>query len=459
MSKKFFNKLLCSNYRLYYRTHELNDILYLHFKSFKKIENLETFTNLKVLYLEGNSIKKIEGLNNLKGLTSLYLHENCIEKIENLDGLENLYNLNLSDNCINKIENLSSLKNLSNLLLKRNRIGTNDADDLIGLSELPEKVTVLDISNNRIEVTEIVQDFLTKIKNLRVLYIQGNECVRKISHYRKTLINTLKNLHYLDDKPVFEDERRFAEAFGRGGLDEERRERALYRKEKEEYENKRLKDFQDLIDKWKREKQDENKENIQKSDDIVTALEDNKETEEERKKKREEEKIKLLMKCKEKQIQKNNLDQNNNETCSDKNQSRDKILSISEENIDEDNLSNSPYDTPQEVVKPKTIKPSNDIFDDNELEENDSMPNLENIKFKKQAEFIDYVLEKNQYEEEKQMDDETPNNTKKDNSRDLSNPENDISQPQEKEELVDTTMDHKQEPKIEISEQNFDELD
>ena len=54
MSRKYLDKILCSDFKQYYRTHELNEILYLHYKSFKKIQNLETFTNLKVLYLEGN---------------------------------------------------------------------------------------------------------------------------------------------------------------------------------------------------------------------------------------------------------------------------------------------------------------------------------------------------------------------------------------------------------------------
>jgi len=48
------------------------------------------------------------------------------------------------------------------------------------------------------------------------------------------MIIKLKNLKYLDDRPVFEEERRFCEAFARGGLDEERKERAVYKKEKEE---------------------------------------------------------------------------------------------------------------------------------------------------------------------------------------------------------------------------------
>jgi dynein assembly factor 1 len=102
MSRKYLDKILCSDFKQYYRTHELNEILYLHYKSFKKIQNLDTFVNLKVLYLEGNAISKIEGLDKLVNLTSLYLHENCIEKIEGLDTLCHLANLNISDNLIKK---------------------------------------------------------------------------------------------------------------------------------------------------------------------------------------------------------------------------------------------------------------------------------------------------------------------------------------------------------------------
>ena len=50
LSRRYIDKLLCSDFRQYYRTHELNEILYLHFKGFEKIENLHTFINLKVLY-------------------------------------------------------------------------------------------------------------------------------------------------------------------------------------------------------------------------------------------------------------------------------------------------------------------------------------------------------------------------------------------------------------------------
>ena len=49
--------------------------------------------------------------------------------------------------------------------------------------------------------------------------------VKKIKNYRKTVINSLPGLKYLDDRPVFDEDRRHAEAFCRGGLEEERKER------------------------------------------------------------------------------------------------------------------------------------------------------------------------------------------------------------------------------------------
>ena len=53
-------------------------------------------------------------------------------------------------------------------------------------------------------------EILMKMPNLAVVYLQNNRFNKKIAHYRKTLISKMTNLKYIDDKPVFDDERRYA---------------------------------------------------------------------------------------------------------------------------------------------------------------------------------------------------------------------------------------------------------
>ena len=64
---------------------------------------------------------------------------------------------------------------------------------------------------------------------LAVLYLNGNEVTKKIKNYRKTMIAKIPTLKYLDDRPVFPEDRRFAEAFFRGGFEEERKERDAFK--------------------------------------------------------------------------------------------------------------------------------------------------------------------------------------------------------------------------------------
>lgn len=73
---------------------------------------------------------------------------------------------------------------------------------------------MLDIQSNRINDVDIV-DILAQLPNLKVLYLQGNEVVKHIKQYRKTLVYRCRKLKYLDDRPVFDDERRRVEAWGR----------------------------------------------------------------------------------------------------------------------------------------------------------------------------------------------------------------------------------------------------
>jgi hypothetical protein len=54
-------KQLCKEQKGY-QTPELNDVLYLHFQGFARIEALDKYTGLKSIWLEGNGLSKIENL-------------------------------------------------------------------------------------------------------------------------------------------------------------------------------------------------------------------------------------------------------------------------------------------------------------------------------------------------------------------------------------------------------------
>ena len=211
------------------------------------------FPDLKCLYFEQNGTTEISGLENNPKLICLYLHENVITKIEGLDNLAELRVLNLSDNMITTIEGLGGCNNLDSLMLGRNRIGKNGLDDLKGLLEA-QAIVSLDIQNNNISDEAILPEILQKLPNLKVLYLQNNPVVKKIPNYRKTIINAIPTLTYLDDRPVFKDDRRNAEAFARGGNEEERKERQKIKDEEKERHDKNHNAFRAMMAAAREEK-------------------------------------------------------------------------------------------------------------------------------------------------------------------------------------------------------------
>jgi len=239
-------KILDSDKRMYYRTKELNDKLYIHFQGFRKLQNLEDFTGLRTLYGECNAFEEIEGLEKCTALRSLFLQQNCIRRISGLKNALDLWSINLSENFIEKIDNLSHLRRLNSLTIAKNRIGWKGLGDYLHLKDTC--IATLDIQDNAISDPEVLPEVLCKMQDLKVLYLKGNPVVKMIPHYRKTVIAAIPQLKYLDDRPVFEEDRRLAEAFVRGGLDAERDMRTQMKKEKEEAHARNAAAFQKLIE-------------------------------------------------------------------------------------------------------------------------------------------------------------------------------------------------------------------
>ncbi|KRX01690.1 hypothetical protein PPERSA_01560 [Pseudocohnilembus persalinus] len=235
MSKKNL-KLICQKDALY-SDPQLNEKLYLQYKGFDKIQNLDEYVNLRALWLNKNAITEIENIQHLKKLNSLFLNSNALSHISGISGLENLAILDLSQNSIRKIEGLSNLPSLVTLNISHNQI--LNYDGLVGLLEAPT-LTNIDLSFNHIEYDEKDLEIFSQMPILKVLNLKHNELQRKFSLYRKKFIGQIKHLMYLDDRPVTVNERRIIEGWLKDGKEGEERVKEQIQKEKLEKQQQEL---------------------------------------------------------------------------------------------------------------------------------------------------------------------------------------------------------------------------
>eukprot|EP00998_Keelungia_sp_KM082_P001764 NODE_1211_length_1423_cov_107.403549_g1200_i0.p1 GENE.NODE_1211_length_1423_cov_107.403549_g1200_i0~~NODE_1211_length_1423_cov_107.403549_g1200_i0.p1 ORF type:complete len:406 (+),score=103.66 NODE_1211_length_1423_cov_107.403549_g1200_i0:172-1389(+) len=188
------------------------------------------------MWLEQNALCKIEGLDKNTELRTLYLHENFLACIENIDHLKQLHTLNVSKNRITKLSGLEGLDELETLLATHNKFSS--LASIQHIHTVPQ-LQCLDLSNCNIdlqegETEEDLISFFEKMPNLSVLYLIGNPCLGKVRYYRKKMLSRLPQLKYLDDKPVFDNERRLVAAWARGGAHAENEERDLIAEEKKQ---------------------------------------------------------------------------------------------------------------------------------------------------------------------------------------------------------------------------------
>ena len=165
----------------------------------------------------------------------------------------------------------------------------------------------------------------------------------------------------------------------------------------------------------------------------------------------------MLLKCKEKSLiakeQKIKVD---SEIC----ENSGNMLIIKEEKIKEEEFDLKNQTKPNDITEKKEmIKPSNDIFED---DEND-LPNLETIKFKKNSEYIDYILEKNQYNDENEIEEKKEKKEEK-FVYGLNEKDEVVDTTFEKVDLIDIDLNEEKKLNLEvntesISTNNFEELD
>eukprot|EP00985_Skeletonema_marinoi_P003177 scaffold1318_cov116-Skeletonema_marinoi.AAC.7 len=221
-----------------YSTPSLNDTLYLHYKGYRRIENLDEYNGLKSLWLHSNGFERIENLDHLKELRCLFLQRNAFTCIENLSSLDSLVQLDISENNIRVVEGLDHLSNLTTLNLSKNVL--EDAASIQHLVEC-KNLSAVDLSHNKLAGRDVVA-CIAGIEKLTSLNMSGNPVCSKMAYFRKKMIVANKSLRYLD-RPIFDNERATAEEWARAGPGAEQELKAKLLAKKQDKERNAMQEF------------------------------------------------------------------------------------------------------------------------------------------------------------------------------------------------------------------------
>lgn len=168
-------------------------ILDLSYNVIRDMEPVRYCPNLIELYLANNKIKEVKGLSKLhklrkldlganrirtmphdtdeeefsSTLEELWLGKNKIEVIQGLEKLEKLRRLDVQANRLTAIDGLTTqVDTLEELYLSHNAIDNTGASQPTGLALPLSKLTVLDLSKNRISSTEPFAHLMTSLEEL-----------------------------------------------------------------------------------------------------------------------------------------------------------------------------------------------------------------------------------------------------------------------------------------------------
>lgn len=236
---------LCKERGLF-RTPELNEKLYLHFCGFKKIENLEEYVNCRAIWLENNCIERIENLEALCQLETLFVQHNFIRglRISKSAPLTSqplgIRTLDISHNFLDSLEDISVVfPRLEKLIAHHNKLKHIHRS----LREV-ESLIVLDVSFNSIQDEDSLAN-VEHFSKLSSLMMQGNP-VTKLPLYRKRVVAKIRSLTFLDEYPVFDEERRRCEALIERGHEAEKQVKLELASEQQEEKRKQMRYFDDV---------------------------------------------------------------------------------------------------------------------------------------------------------------------------------------------------------------------